>query len=179
GREVRYAVFSPCNKSLPEGYPKDYLFQELNEAASVLGIKEEAIYKFNFPVREFPKYRQEILEELVKISNEFNPELVILPCSTDIHQDHHQLYLEGVRAFKYTNVIGYELYWNTLVATTNFHIRLEEQNIKAKVNAILKYKSQKARPYVDEDLIRNQAIMRGAQVKNKYAEAYEFIRWIE
>jgi len=179
GKEVRYAVFSPCNKSLPKGYEQDYLFTELKNATQKLGIKEDQIYKFDFPVREFPKYRQEILEELVKISRDYQPELVILPSSTDIHQDHHQIYQEGVRAFKYTNVIGYELYWNNLVATTNFHIRLSKEDVQAKLEAILQYKSQKFRQYVDEELIRNQAIMRGAQVKDKFAEAFEFIRWID
>lgn len=178
GHEVRYAVFSPCNKSLPEGFEKNYLYSELIEAGAELGLKEDQYYKFDFPVRDFPEYRQAILEEMVKINRSYQPDIVFLPCSTDIHQDHQQIYAEGVRAFKYCNVLGYELYWNTLRITTNFHIRLTKENVEAKVRSILKYKSQEFRQYVDDQLIKNQAIMRGAQIKSEFAEAFEFIRWI-
>jgi len=75
------------------------LYKELQNASSHLGIKKENIITYDFPVREFPKYRQEILEKLIVLKKEVQPDLVLLPSSSDIHQDHHQIYIEGLRAF--------------------------------------------------------------------------------
>src|SRR6056297_3322965 len=73
GKEVYYAVFSPCIKSLPEGMETDRLYKEMERATFHLGIKPEHIFKFDFPVREFPNYRQDILEELIKLKKQLNP----------------------------------------------------------------------------------------------------------
>lgn len=176
--EIWYVAFSPCTKSVPEGFPKDILYTELEKAVAHLGIPKERIITFDFPVRELPKYRQEILEELIKIKREVKPDLVLLPNSTDIHQDHHTIYEEGLRAFKDCSMIGYELPWNNLQATTNFHIKVDYTHLQAKWNAITEYKSQNFRDYSSFDFFEGLAKVRGTQVKADYAEAFELIRWI-
>ena len=177
GKEVFYVVFSPCNKSMPEGYAENQLYEELGKAVSHLDIPAEKIIKFDFPVREFPKHRQEILEELVKLKREYKPDLVLLPNSKDIHQDHNTIYNEGVRAFKHSKILGYELPWNNLEFTSNFHVKLERSHIEAKMKAISEYKSQSFRTYMDEEFFFGLAKMRGIQINVEYAEAFELVRW--
>ena len=42
-------------------------------------------------------------------------DLVVLPNSTDVHQDHQVINREGIRAFKHSSILGYELVWNNLI----------------------------------------------------------------
>ena len=177
GAEVLYVMFSTCEKSIPKGFDKDVLIKELNLAVSKLGINKNQIIKFDFPVREFPKYRQEILDELIKLRNIHNPDLILLPNSNDIHQDHKTINQEGIRAFKHYNILGYELPWNSQTFTANFHVAISKNHLKAKWRAISQYKSQKRRPYFNEDFFNGLAVVRGTQANVKYAEAFELIHW--
>jgi len=68
GATVWYAAFSTAEESVPEGYPKDILKTEVKAATNKLGIKEENLLIFNYPVRKLNYVRQEILEELIKVS---------------------------------------------------------------------------------------------------------------
>ena len=179
GDDIYYAAFSPCNKSLPDGFAVDALFRELEESTRVLKVPKENVRTFDFPVREFPKYRQDILETMVQLKKEIQPDLVVLPNSTDLHQDHIQIHLEGLRAFKHCCLLGYEQPWNNLKATTNFHVAINEDSLMAKWNAIKNYQSQSFRPYFDLEFIKGWARVRGTQIDTLYAEAYELIRWIE
>ena len=49
----------------------------------------------DFEVRTFPAARQEILEILVGINSELEPDLVLMPSLGDIHQDHETIAREG------------------------------------------------------------------------------------
>lgn len=178
GNQVWYAAFSPCNKSLPDGFEDNALYRELEKSTAILGLEKENLLTYQFPVREFPDHRQEILEELVKLKKEIQPDIVLMPNSEDVHQDHHQIYLEGVRAFKHSCLLGYELAWNNLSFTTNFHIKVKESHLDVKIRAIHCFSSQKQRVYSQDAFIKGQAKMRGVQVDADYAEAFECIRWI-
>jgi LmbE family N-acetylglucosaminyl deacetylase len=178
GIEVHYAAFSPCIKSLPVGLAPDTLWQELSQAADILGISKDHISTYDFPVRDFPEFRQPILEELIKLKKRIQPDLVLLPNSLDIHQDHNTIHKEGLRAFKHTRILGYELPWNNLHFTNNCHIRLERKHIQAKMDALNCYQSQSSRNYMDSEYFFGLAKTRGIQINTSYAEAFELIRWI-
>ena len=177
GKKIYYVAFSPCKKSLPVG-SEDALFNELDKAVIHLGIKQENVLKLDFPVREFPKYRQEILEELIRLKKELSPDLVLVPNSDDIHQDHHTVYKEGVRAFKHAKILGYELPWNSTRFKNDFHIKLKKNHIDAKIAAISEYKSQSFRLYKDKEFFYGLAKVRGVQANTEYAEAFELIKWV-
>jgi N-acetylglucosamine malate deacetylase 1 len=178
GVVIWYAAFSPCNKSLKPGFDKGTLYQELPHAVAHLGINKENIITFQFPVREFPKFRQEILEEMIVLRKKIKPDLVILPNSLDIHQDHQVVNQEGIRAFKHTNILGYELPWNNFTFTNNAHVILERKHIQSKIEAIGEYKSQSFRNYMNEEFFFGLARTRGIQINRDYAEAFELTRWI-
>ena len=180
GANISYVAFSPCYKSIPKKFDKDVLYTELKNACIHLGINQENIHCLHFPVREFPKYRQEILEELVRIRKSMAKiDLVVLPNTTDVHQDHQVINQEGIRAFKHSSILGYELVWNNLIFTSNYHIKLDEKHVEAKWNAISEYKSQGFRNYKSQSFIEGLARVRGTQVGSEFAEAFELIRWID
>ncbi|MCR9154872.1 MAG: PIG-L deacetylase family protein [Croceimicrobium sp.] len=178
GIEVHYAAFSPCIQSLPEGLAEDTLWKELSNAAEILGVQEQNIHTFQFPVRYFPEHRQAILEQLILLKKSISPDLVLMPNSLDIHQDHNTIHKEGLRAFKHTRILGYELPWNNLNFTNNCHVRLERNHIKSKMEALQCYQSQNGRNYMDEEFFFGLAKTRGIQINESYAEAFELIRWI-
>lgn len=176
--ELYYAAFSPCNISLPEGFPGGTLYEELKESAGILGIKPENIFTYDFTVRRFPEFRQDILEEMVKMKKTIQPDLVVMPNSNDIHQDHKVIYEEGLRAFKHASLLGYELPWNNLLFSSNFHIKINSIDLQAKWDAISAYKSQDIRAYKSFDFFEGLARVRGMQVGSELAESFELIRWI-
>lgn len=179
GAEVYYMVFSICSRSLPEGLPSDTLAQEVRRATAILGIPTERLILHDYDVRTFDTYRQQILEDMIRFRNEFQPDLVFLPSPTDIHQDHEVISREGVRAFKAANVLGYEMPWNNLSFNTRCFYRLSEEDIDHKINALREYRSQKHRDYFNETFIRSLAYTRGVQIGHAYAEAFEVVRIVQ
>lgn len=178
GAEVHYVAFSSAEKSVPDGLPCDILRNEVKQAVKELGLKQEHLIVKNFEVREFPAHRQEILEELIVLKKSINPTLVLLPSLHDIHQDHLTIAMEGLRAFKTTTMLGYEVPWNNLSLNTTMFSKLELSHVERKLAALRCYESQKDRTYAQSEYIRNLASVRGMQIGVQYAEVFEVIRWI-
>ena len=179
GIEVYYVAFSPCEKSVPEGFPKDILYKELNNAVVHLGIDTQNTITYDFPVRELDKHRQDILENMISLKKRIDPDLVFLPSSHDNHQDHEVIHNEGVRAYKHSCILGYELPWNNLSTCNNYFVKLEKTHLEAKHKALQEYSSQKFRKYNTLEFFTGLAKVRGTQVNCDYAEAFELIRWID
>ncbi|MEI6155216.1 MAG: PIG-L family deacetylase, partial [Deltaproteobacteria bacterium] len=178
GKEVYYVAFSTAEESVPAPWPKDILKTEVKEAAKRLSIPRDNLIVFNFKVRQLSYHRQKVLEELVKIKNDVCPDLVFLPSSNDLHQDHSTVSIEGIRAFKNTTILGYEIPWNNIEFQTEAFIILSERNVNQKIHALDAYNSQKGRSYANEEFIRSLARTRGVQIGSRYAEAFEVIRWV-
>jgi N-acetylglucosamine malate deacetylase 1 len=178
GAEVTYAAFSTAAKSVPPDFPRDILAREVREATAVLGIDEAHLRIYDFAVRTFPTVRQEILEEMIILQQEIDPDCVLMPALIDLHQDHKTVAEEGLRAFKRTTVMAYEIPWNNLNFSHQAYVRLEERHVEKKVQALACYKSQQHRNYTREDYIRNVAFTRGIDVGCDYAEVFEVYRWI-
>lgn len=178
GTEVYYAVFSICEESVPDGFPPDVLYWELLRATECLGIQHDHLFVYHYPVRHFPAHRQEILEELVRLRNQLQPDLVLLPSSVDIHQDHHVISQEGIRAFKHSTILGYELPMNTIEFRHACYIELKESHMKQKIESLMCYTSQAFRNYRNEEFIRGLGRVRGVQINNTYAEAFEVVRLV-
>ena len=176
GKDVYYLAFSTAEESVPDGFPKDILKTELKKATKVLGIKPENLIVKNYQVRKLNFHRQEILEDLIKLRNTLNFDLVLLPSLRDIHQDHQTIAYEGVRAFKNSNILSYELIWNNFSFNNQCFIELSEENLQKKIESVSCYKSQGFRDYLSSEFIRSQAVTRGVQSSRKLAEVFEVIR---
>ena len=129
-------------------------------------------------MRNFPQYRQEILEELVKINQIINPDLIFMPSPNDIHQDHQVIANEGLRAFKRKTILGYEEPWNNIVFRTISFISLQKRHIQKKIDALNCYDTQKQRNYLTPEFLTSLAVARGTQIQKEYAEAFEVVRFI-
>ena len=178
GKQVFIAAFSSAQESVPKGFKKDALIYEFKDAMTILGVKDENQFIFNNSVRHFPTNRQLILEQILSLRNQVNPDLIFVPSPNDIHQDHQVIASEGLRVFKKASILGYELPWNNIVFETRSFIKLEERHIKKKIEALKCYKTQSHRSYLDEEFIRGLAKTRGTQFENNYAEAFEVLRII-
>jgi LmbE family N-acetylglucosaminyl deacetylase len=179
GKEIDYIVFSSCESSVPEGMPKDTLKYECIRSLAVLGLPANRIHILNYQVRTFPEYRQKILDDLIEFKNHNPPNLILVPSSHDMHQDHGIIYWEALRAFKKdASIWGYEHPWNNLTFTTDILVRLDEKHLDKKLRALKEYRSQANRGYMNESNLRALLITRGAQLDLPYAEAFELIRLI-
>lgn len=178
GNQVWYAAFSAAEESVLAEFSPDVLRTEIVEASSVLGIPKENLRVLHHKVRYFPRDRQDLLEEMIRLRREINPTLVVLPSSYDTHQDHKVINEEGFRAFKRCSILGYEIPWNNRKIDLTYFQQLDEEDIASKVRSIAAYKSQAFRNPHYEEFIRSLAVQRGFQVGCRYAEAYEVIRWV-
>lgn len=142
-----------------------------------MGIPHDRIKMLDYEVRTFPENRQKILDDLITFKQECKPDLVLVPSSRDMHQDHGTIYWESLRAFKKDcSIWGYEHPWNNLTFTTDIFVRLEESHLERKIQALKEYLSQTQRGYMDERNIRALAYTRGAQLDVPFAEAFELVR---
>ena len=178
GKEVYYAAFCLCSKSLPDNLQSNTLELECKKATSLLGIPSSRLILFDYEVRQLPQSRQQILEELLKLNQQINPDMVLLPAASDVHQDHQVIHQEGLRAFKNTTFAGYELPWNNYSFRTNFFMKLSENDVNKKIEALQSYQSQSHRNYMQPDFIRSLAKVRGVQCNSEYAEAFELYKII-
>ena len=178
GNNVYCAAFSIAEDSVPSGFVKDALINEFTSAMTELGLKQENLFIYRYPVRRFPQYRQEILEDIVKLRNKLMPDLIFVPSQNDVHQDHQVIAAEGLRVFKKNSILGYELPWNNIVFETRSFVRLEKIHIEKKILALKCYKTQMHRSYLDDSFIWGLAKTRGTQFENEYAEAFEVLRYI-
>jgi LmbE family N-acetylglucosaminyl deacetylase len=178
GAEVYYVAFSACEQSVLPQFPKDILISEVKSATKKIDIKSTNLILHNYEVRTFNFHRQEILENLIQLRTSIKPDLIFMPALSDIHQDHHTVAQEGLRAFKFTNILCYEVPWNNLSFNTTCFSVLSESHIQKKIDALSEYKSQAHRSYANEEFIRSLARVRGVQVNEKYAEVFDVLRLV-
>jgi LmbE family N-acetylglucosaminyl deacetylase len=176
GIDVHYVALSRCEASVPPGLPMDVLEVECKRSTAALGIPSDQVAIHGFPVRRFPVHRQEILELLIQIRGRLNPRTVLMPAISDCHQDHRATAEEVVRAFKHSNILGYELPQNLISFSADLLVTLDERHLDSKCTALAMYRSQQFRPYSAPSFIRSLATVRGMQASSSFAEAFEVVR---
>ncbi|HLO04246.1 MAG TPA: PIG-L deacetylase family protein [Symbiobacteriaceae bacterium] len=178
GASVYVAAFSSARESIPPHLPPTTTRDEFFASMQRLGVPAVNRRLYDYPVRRFTEHRQDLLEELVRLRAEIQPDTVFLPTASDLHQDHHVIATEGLRAFKERTVWGYELPWNHVTFAAQAFVTLESRHVEAKWRALSAYRSQidLGRPYFTPELIQGLARVRGVQVKAEFAEAFEVTR---
>jgi len=178
GHEVFNMVFSFAEESIPEEFDITSTRIEERQAEEKLGTCTIQ-YKKTFQVRTFPSHRQEILDAMIISKLSIQPDIVLLPNSNDIHQDHKVIHQEGIRAFRHSTILGYENMWNSMgKSNMTTYIPLTKGHVDKKMRAIECYKSQLAKRPDLADTVKLIAGVRGSEIKVKYAEAFETIRYI-
>ena len=179
-KKVFVLALSTAKKSIPDGFELNSTENEMYSASKILGLNEDQIQILDFEVRIFPQQRQEILDTLIKIRNDLNPEIIMVPSQKDTHQDHQVVTNESLRAFKKSSlsIYGYEQPWNCFTFDTQAFVTLEENHIEKKINALGQYQTQSTKEYLDPEFIRGLARTRGVTIGHKYAESFEIIKTI-
>lgn len=180
GANVFVIVFSSARQSVPQGYESNQIELEFLNSMKVMGIPSENIINYDFPVRELNFHRQDILQSLIEFRRKVTPDIVFVPSSQDIHQDHQVVQIEGLRAFKNTTVLGYELPWNQISFSAQYFLSIEKEQLDMKWRCLKEYKTQLEleRPYFTQEFIYGLSKVRGTQIGVDYAEAFEVFRVI-
>jgi len=164
GNEVTCLALSDCEVS--------ELQQEMSESMEVLGVKHFLLA--NFERRIFSENRQKILDYLIQIKFQNGPfDVVVTHDSNDKHQDHSVVGQESLRAFPDKTLLTYCSPFNSLSLNENYFVKLNAENLNKKIDALYCYKSQNQRAYMNEDVIKSQAIFRGLQARVKFAEGFK------
>ncbi len=179
GHEVFYVAFSACEKTLQEkGLPTDLLLSEVKGSTGRLGILSENVEILKFDVRLFQENRQKMLDELIRINRKIKPDVILSPCIHDVHQDHYAVASEVLRAFKRKTILMYEEPWNNYNFSNQLFVKVDEEDVKRKINALKAYESQNDKDYMSEEYTRAILRTHGVQISEKYAEVFEVPRMV-
>jgi N-acetylglucosamine malate deacetylase 1 len=152
--------------------------EEQHRSMNILGVKEKNIIVGQFETRRFPHFRQEILEYLIQVNHEYQPEIVFTHTRADIHQDHATVTEEVLRAFRGTTVLGFDVLRSSYGFFPNFLVEVTEQDLELKIRALAEYKTYANKYYFDPGITRATLIRHGALAERPYAEGFDILRII-
>ena len=172
GHSVKVMAFGTGNP-LSGATPKEF-----EDALKVLGVR--SWYLHNYDCRIYGERRQNILRMMIHENRQTKPDLVFVPNTGNMHQDHEVVTAEARRAFRSSSMLGYELPWgDTMPLHTPFYIRLNDDALQKKCDAVACYKTQKERMYTSETFLYSLARVRGVQSgREGFAEAFEVLKWV-
>jgi len=150
-------------------------------AVKATGWPAETDWLTGFVVTEgFSRSLKGILDEFIRLRDSLRPDIVLVPSTSDLHQDHAVVSQEALRAFRRSaSMFGYDFPWNVLqTSPLQFFVELEEADLFRKTSALQSYKSQlaKANNCLTVEYVRALAIERGNRIGRRYAEAFEVLR---
>jgi LmbE family N-acetylglucosaminyl deacetylase len=106
-------------------------------------------------------------------------DLVVTHAPTDTNQDHRQVAEEAARVFKaHLSLLGGEFPNNDLGGfKPQVYVALSARELDAKVRMVGRYRSQDfgGRPYLDAEMVRALARLRGSQIREPAAEAFAVV----
>ena len=186
---INVLVLTNANRGAPEIYSVkkiDRIRKEAKIANKFIGTKN--LYFENLPalkLNNYPLYK--ITNVIDNYISKIKPEIVLIPSSNDIHDDHKTIFKAAkvsMRSNKNSNlkkILSYEVLseteWNENEKSfnPNYFVSLKKSDINNKVKAFMKYKSQvKKYPHPrSKEAILNLSKVRGSQAFMVYAEAFK------
>lgn len=190
--EVNALILTNANKGNPKQFSDTKIKKirkECLESAKILGIK---VFFENFPAPKLDQFPVSIIAENIKnYLNKFKPEVVFIPDKTDLHIDHKVIFhaslvaLRPIQKHQVKCIMSYETLseteWDDQKFEPNFFVSLSDNDVKQKIKAFKKYKSQNKsfnHPRSSNGIL-NLAKYRGQFINSKYAEAFKLIRGIK
>ncbi len=174
GAKVKSVVFSDCKKSVDTNkHPIDILRTECKAAAKHMEITDLTIHEL--PVRDFPAYRQDVLEMIYALRKENDFDLVLTTWVNDLHQDHKIVAEETFRAFMKSDVsvLSYEIAGNSPGFTPEVFVPLTEEDVDKKIEMLNLYKSQvEKRGYFTINAVKSVMGYQGHHCGAPFAEAF-------
>jgi len=160
------------NPNLPD------LVKEHFASMSSLGLVEDQVILSTFETRKFQEQRQDILEYIIKVNKEFQPDIVFTHTKADLHQDHKTVTEEILRAFRGTTVLGFDVIRSSYGFFPNFLVEVSEKDVKSKIDSLAQYKTYDSKYYFAEEITRSTLIRNGALCERRYAEGFDTLRII-
>ena len=125
----------------------------------------------------FQSERGALYAAMEALRNDYD--LVVTHAPTDTNQDHRQVAEEAARVFKaHCSLLAGEFPNNDLGGfTPQIYVTLSARELDAKVRMVGRYRSQDfgGRPYLDADMVRALARLRGSQIREPAAEAFAIV----
>lgn len=154
------------------------IVNEHHESMRVLGVPQDHVVLGQFETRRFPHARQEILEYLIKLNRDFQPDIVFVHSPNDLHQDHLTVTEEALRAFRGTTLLGFDVIRSSHGFFPHFLVEVDEKDVENKIKALSQYHTYDDKYYFAPDLTRATLVRNGALAERKYAEGFEILRII-
>jgi N-acetylglucosamine malate deacetylase 1 len=149
---------------------------EHHQSMAVLGVPKEQARVGQFATREFPVARQEILEYLLALRREFQPQIVFVHSRQDIHQDHNVVTEEALRAYRGTTVLGFDVVRSSYGFFPHFLAEVSAEDVEKKIEALDCYRTYRDRYYFDAGLLRATMMRHGALAEREFAEGFDILR---
>jgi N-acetylglucosamine malate deacetylase 1 len=146
------------------------------ESMAILGVPEEKVIVGQFTTRIFPDSRQEILEYLLKLRRDFDPDLIFVHSSSDIHQDHNVMTEEALRAYRGITVLGFDVVRSSYGFFPHFLVEVSEEDVNAKIEALSRYETYRDKYYFNNELTRSIMVRHGALAEVPFAEGFDILR---
>lgn len=152
--------------------------REFAAAMKALNVTEWRI--LDHPPHSYYETRQAILERIEWAIDFWAVDELIIPALHD-HQDHRTVHEEAIRAcrMREIDILAYGQPWSQMMTpfVPNYYVELEYRHMVQKLYALKAFKSQQDKPYMDENFTIACALYHGINVRGRFAEAFEVIRW--
>ena len=186
--QINVLILTNANKGAPEIYSTREIQKIRNEskqANKLIGTKK--LFFENLPalnLNNYPIYK--ITNIINKYVSDINPEIILIPSSNDIHDDHKIIFKAAKVSLRFNKksnlkkILSYEVLseteWNENEKSfnPNYFVSLSISDLNKKVKAFLKYKSQVKKfphPRSKEGII-NLSKVRGSNIFTNFAEAF-------
>ena len=181
GNQVKMIVMSKSGYKNYDGRimrTNEKAVQEGNAAAEVLGVKDLEI--LDFENKDIP-YHSEVVEELERRINEFQPDIIFTHWPFDTHQAHVGTAKSTITAARRYNTI---YLYEPIAPSGRSYVAFRPQTyvdisdvIELKIEALKKHETEFNK--FGEDWIEGvkaRAAFRGYEMGKKYGEAFEVLR---
>jgi N-acetylglucosamine malate deacetylase 1 len=161
------------NQSNPE---LGNVIQEQLRSMAILGVPKERVRYGPFVTRVFPQARQEILQYLLSLREELDPEVIFVHSGHDVHQDHLTMTDEALRAYRGITVLGFDVVRSSYGFFPHFLVEVNESDVDAKIQALAQYETYRGKYYFNSELTRSIMLRHGALAERPYAEGFDILR---
>ena len=170
--EVRCVTFSNNQKNPA----LQNLVGEHYASMRTLGVPEDHVDLLDFETRRFQEHRQDILEAMIRILRQDDPDIVFVHTKSDVHQDHGVLTQEALRAFRGRTVLGFDVIRSSYGFFPDFLVGVDEEDVRKKMDALACYKTYEGKYYFSPEVTRATLIRNGAICERPYAEGFDILR---
>lgn len=170
--EIRCVTFSD-NRKNPA---LTHLIPEHYASMLTLGVPRDRVELLDFETRRFQERRQDILEAMIRILHEDDPDIIFVHTKSDIHQDHQVLTQEALRAFRGRTVLGFDVIRSSYGFFPEFLVGVDEADVEKKLEALAQYHTYAGKYYFSPDVTRATLIRNGAICERPYAEGFDILR---